>query len=151
MENWVLYSRPANQRDNIRRKHTRFQHFETYFEFLHVCHVCVKERRLARQLFLLGHGEGAGAHGGGKHPAKRVGSGDTVHRGAGGSNSSNSGGSGDDGGLQSPSHTILSPLFPMLSTLELAQNNLHSVPVNIHLVSTLACLVLRQCDIIMEP
>ena len=88
---------------------------------------------------------------GGKHPAKRVGSGDTVHRGAGGSNSSNSGGSGDDGGLQSPSHTILSPLFPMLSTLELAQNNLHSVPVNIHLVSTLACFVLSQNPIESLP
>jgi small GTP-binding protein len=88
---------------------------------------------------------------GGKQPAKRVGSGDTVHRGAGGSNSSNSGGSGDDGGLQSSSHTILSPLFPMLSTLELAQNNIHSVPVNIHLVSTLACLVLSHNPIESLP
>ena len=94
---------------------------------------------------------------GGKHVvAKRVGSGDTVRRGGGGggghsSNSSNSGGSGDDGGHQSPSHTILSPLFPMLSTLELGQNSLHHVPVNIHLVSTLACLVLSNNPIESLP
>ena len=92
----------------------------------------------------------------GKQAAKRVGSGENVRaaRGVGGghsSNSSNSGGSGDDSGLQSPSHTILSPLLPMLSTLELAHNCLHHVPGNIHLVGTLACLVLSHNPIESLP
>ena len=94
----------------------------------------------------------------------KAGSGDGVRgdgvrnaRGGGGhsSNSSNSGGSQDDNGsgsgLQSPSSTIFSPLFPMLSTLELAHNKLHNLPNNIHLVSTLACLVLSHNPIESLP
>ena len=89
--------------------------------------------------------------------AKRVGSGDSVRPprlgGGGGhsSNSSNSGGSVDESSPVSPSHTILSPIFPMLSTLELAHNSLYSVPANIHLVSTLACLILSHNPIESLP
>ena len=77
-----------------------------------------------------------------KTPVHRVTSGDTgkVHcvrqR---GSNSSNSGGSQEDAS-PSPSAAYNSPLFPVLSTLEVGYNRLHTVPSSLHLVSTLACL-----------
>ena len=60
------------------------------------------------------------------------------------SNSSRSADSQQDSSVQSPTSAIFSPLYPMLSTLDVAHNKLHSVPHNIHLVSTLAHLVLSH-------
>ena len=74
----------------------------------------------------------------------------TAHRGH-SSNSSNSVDSQEDSSVQSPTSAIFSPLYPMLSTLEVANNKLHSVPHNIHLVSTLACLVLSHNPIETLP
>ena len=96
-----------------------------------------------------------GGGGRGRPPTKRAGSGEVIRpahiSGGHSSNSSTSGGSGDDSGLSSPSHTILSPLFPMLSTLELSHNQLHMVPANLHLVSSLACLVVSHNSIESLP
>ena len=98
-----------------------------------------------------------------KRGVKWAGSGDLgdgvrggIARGGGGghsSNSSNSAGSQEDSGsgVQSPASMIISPLFPVLSTLELAHNDLHSVPSNLHLVSNLACLVLSHNPIESLP
>ena len=86
-----------------------------------------------------------------RHSVHRVGSGDSPKGGRNGSNSSNSGGSQEEVTVQSPSSVILSPLYPMLSTLELAHNKLHNVPNNLHLVSTLACLVINHNPIETLP
>ena len=77
-----------------------------------------------------------------KTPVRRVTSGDTSQAHCvrqRGSNSSNSGGSQEDAS-PSPSAAYNSPLFPMLSTLEVGYNRLHMVPSSLHQVSTLACL-----------
>ena len=88
-----------------------------------------------------------------RHAITKTESGDSVRvsRGGQSSNSSNSGGSQDESAVQSPSAVILSPLFPMLSTLELAHNRLHSVPHNIDRVSTLACLIVSHNPIETLP
>ena len=89
-----------------------------------------------------------------KRGVARASSGDSarITRGGHSSNSSNSGGSQEDGGnLTSPSSGILAPLFPMLSTLEIAHNKLHDVPHNIQLVGTLACLILSHNPIESLP
>ena len=84
----------------------------------------------------------------------RAGSGDSPKVGRNvqnGSNSSNSGGSQEEATVQSPSSVILSPLYPMLSTLELGHNKLHNVPNSLHLVSTLACLIISHNPIETLP
>lgn len=57
--------------------------------------------------------------------------------------SSSQEGSGSGPGPQSPS-MIISPLYPQLSTLEVAKNNLKSLPPHLHLITTLSCLVISH-------
>ena len=64
------------------------------------------------------------------------------------SNSSPSSSSQEESGSgqgvpQSPS-MIISPLFPQLSTLEVARNHLRSVPSHLHLITNLSCLVISH-------
>ena len=59
------------------------------------------------------------------------------------SSSSQEGSGSGQGGPQSPS-MIISPLFPQLSTLEVARNRLRSVPSHLHLITNLSCLVISH-------
>ena len=59
------------------------------------------------------------------------------------SSSSQEGSGSGQGAPQSPS-MIISPLFPQLSTLEVARNRLRSVPSHLHLVTNLSCLVISH-------
>ena len=64
------------------------------------------------------------------------------------SGSTPSNGSQDEpDGLVSPSSAasvVISPLYPMLATLELAHNSLKSVPSNVHHIGSLSCLLLSH-------
>lgn len=51
---------------------------------------------------------------------------------------------GGEAVTSSPTAIVISPLYPMLATLELSNNQLRNVPLNIHRVSTLSSLLLNQ-------
>ena len=58
-----------------------------------------------------------------------------------------SGSQEDSDGLGSPStpvSVVISPFYPTLATLELVNNNLKSVPSNVHHISSLSCLLLSH-------
>ena len=59
------------------------------------------------------------------------------------SNSSQEGSGSGQGAPPSPS-MIISPLFPQLSTLEVARNRLRSVPSHLYLITNLSCLVISH-------
>ena len=61
------------------------------------------------------------------------------------SDSSKSGSSQEGSGSSHPQPLmVLSPLFPQLSTLELARNKLKAVPSHIYLITSLSCLVISH-------
>lgn len=63
------------------------------------------------------------------------------------SHSHSSGSREDSGSSQTPTQQpsmVISPLFPQLSTLEVAHNQLKSVPTNLHLLTSLSCLVVSH-------
>ena len=59
------------------------------------------------------------------------------------SSSSQEGSGSGPGPPQSPS-MIISPLYPQLSTLEVAKNSLKSLPSHLHLITSLSCLVISH-------
>ena len=67
------------------------------------------------------------------------------HSAIGNSDSSKSNSSQEGSGSSQPQpHTVISPLFPQLSTLELARNKLKAVPSHIHLITNLSCLIISH-------
>lgn len=75
---------------------------------------------------------------------RRNGSGSSENSSQDGSRGGGGGGGAAEGHASSPAPNVISPLYPMLATLELSSNRLRSVPHNIHRVTTLSSLLLSH-------